>query len=447
MEWNFTYENQEASSFLVYQLEKSEQLDTVGMGMLSNNQIPHILPLLYTQIDEERYLRYAIPGRIPLGDYLEGMVSKERLLKVLLEICDAVEEGQAYMLDSSKLVLEKRYIFTNVSTGEVSLVYLPVFGRETAVELCNFFRKIIFGTQFDSREDCSYIATIINYLNGDVHFIVTDFKKLVQTLLGQRSQPAARPVETPVQKPAAPTPVPVPKPASVPKPAPAPRPVAAPGPATPKPISVPKPSPASVSIPTPEPPKKKGFSLKFPSKKNEKPKKEKPKKEKPKKEKAGTAIPSIPIPGRENRKPEPQGFTEVKAQPAEWGNATRPANFGQTSVLSQEIGQTTVLSGGPQASGAELIRKKNGQSIPLDKSLIRIGTERSFVDYWVSDNTAVSRSHADVISHEGVYYIRDNHSTNHTYVNGAQIPSEQEQMLKDGDQILLGNEPFEFRQR
>ena len=201
MEWNFTYENQEASSFLVYQLEKSEQLDTVGMGMLSNNQIPHILPLLYTQIDEERYLRYAIPGRIPLGDYLEGMVSKERLLKVLLEICDAVEEGQAYMLDSSKLVLDKRYIFTNVSTGEVSLVYLPVFGRETAVELCNFFREIIFGTQFDSREDCSYIATIINYLNGDVHFIVTDFKKLVQTLLGQRSQPAARPVGTPVQKP------------------------------------------------------------------------------------------------------------------------------------------------------------------------------------------------------------------------------------------------------
>ena len=447
MEWNFTYENQEASSFLVYQLEKSEQLDTVGMGMLSNNQIPHILPLLYTQIDEERYLRYAIPGRIPLGDYLEGMVSKERLLKVLLEICDAVEEGQAYMLDSSKLVLDKRYIFTNVSTGEVSLVYLPVFGRETAVELCNFFREIIFGTQFDSREDCSYIATIINYLNGDVHFIVTDFKKLVQTLLGQRSQPAARPVGTPVQKPVAPTPVPVPEPASVPKPAPAPRPAAAPGPATPKPISVPKPSPASVSIPTPEPPKKKGFSLKFPSKKDEKPKKEKPKKEKPKKEKAGTAIPSILIPGRENRKPEPQGFTEVKAQPAEWGNATRPANFGQTSVLSQEIGQTTVLSGGPQASGAELIRKKNGQSIPLDKSLIRIGTERSFVDYWVSDNTAVSRSHADVISHEGVYYIRDNHSTNHTYVNGAQIPSEQEQMLKDGDQILLGNEPFEFRQR
>ena len=37
MEWNFTYENQEASSFLVYKLESDDQLDTLGMGMLSNN--------------------------------------------------------------------------------------------------------------------------------------------------------------------------------------------------------------------------------------------------------------------------------------------------------------------------------------------------------------------------------------------------------------------------
>ena len=119
-------------------------------------------------------------------------------------------------------------------------------------------------------------------------------------------------------------------------------------------------------------------------------------------------------------------------------------------MLSREIGQTTVLSGGAQAdrpAGAELIRKKTGQAIPVDKLLFRIGTEQSFVDYWVSDNTAVSHSHADVINHEGVYYIRDNHSTNHTYVNGMMVPAGQEQILKDGDQILLGNEPFEFRQR
>lgn len=492
MEWNFTYENQEASSFLVYQLEKEEQLDTVGMGMLSNNQIPHILPLLYTQIDEERYLRYAVPSRIPLDNYLEGMVSKDRLLNVLLEICEAVEEGQAYMLDSSKLVLDKRYIFANVSTGEVSLVYLPVFGRETSVELCNFFREIIFGTQFDSREDCSYIATIINYLNGDAHFIVTDFKKLLQTLLGQKSQPAVgRPTtaqspvssaKPPVQRPNGQPPAkPVPKSVAG---KPVPRPSGTPAQHQPqmsvqKPVAIP-PVQKTAAVPQAapvQPQEKKGFSVKFPSKKAETPKAEKPSRQ------AGS--PSIPIPGRENKKaapaapvklaksaksavpakptppkpaamaiprqaPKPQGFTEVKAQPAEWGKSTHSANFGETSVLSREIGQTTVLSGGPQAdrpAGAELIRKKTGQTIPVDKLLFRIGTEQSFVDYWVSDNTAVSHSHAAVINHEGAYYIRDNHSTNHTYVNGMLVSTGQEQILKDGDQILLGNEPFEFRQR
>lgn len=51
------------------------------------------------------------------------------------------------------------------------------------------------------------------------------------------------------------------------------------------------------------------------------------------------------------------------------------------------------------------------------------------------------------MNHEGTYYIRDNHSTNHTYVNGRMVQVDQEERLKDGDQILLGNESFEFKER
>lgn len=473
MKWNFTYENQEASSFLVYRLEPDDQLDSVGMGMLSNNQIPHILPLLYTQIDEERYLRYAVPSRIPLESFLDGMVSKERLLNVLMGICDAVEEGQAYMLDSSMLVLDKRYIFANVSTGEVALVYLPVSGKAAALELSSFFREIMFGTQFDSQEDCSYIATIINYLNGNGHFLVTDFKKLLQTLLDQKSVQAlvketvaaARPISKPVSK-AVLTPKVVSIPKTVPKPTTDAAKVITPTP-MPKPasnsVSAPKPMPipatpaGSVTAPKPQvkvedtkKPEKKGFPFKLPSKKTSE-----------EKQKKTTAVPSMPIPGGKEAKPTPvaipgkvptanQGFTAAKAQPAEWGKATRPASFGETSVLNTEIGVTTVLNTAmtvEEKTGAVLLRKKTGQRIAIDKLLFRIGTERSFVDYWVSDNSAVSHSHADIVNHEGTYYIRDNHSTNHTYVNGKMVQVDQEQILKDGDQILLGNEPFEFKER
>lgn len=397
MEWNFTYENQEASSFLVYQLRKEEQLDTVGMGMLSNNQIPHILPVLYTQINENRYLRYAVPSRIPLDSFLDGMVSRERLLNVLTSICEAIEESQAYMLDSSMLVLDKRYIFANVTTGEVAMVYLPVLEQtKDNFELCDFFKKIMFGTQFDSSEDCSYIATIINQLNKNGNFLVTDFKKMLQTLQNQGAKESHQEkVSMSDQR----------KPREIPRPVPRPKKAAEP----------PKPVPLSpkVEVPTrPEPVfKKPEIQTDADSKKSK-----------------GSVLSVIAVP---NRKYEESGF----------------ANFGETSVLNSDIGQTTVLGSNAEETektSAFLIQKKNGNRIKVDKLLFRIGKEKSFVDYWVSDNTAVSRSHADILNHEGNYYIRDNNSTNHTYLNGTMLTSNQEYSVKNGDQIVLGNEAFEF---
>ena len=38
--------------------------------------------------------------------------------------------------------------------------------------------------------------------------------------------------------------------------------------------------------------------------------------------------------------------------------------------------------------------------------------------YFIGDNTAVSRSHANIITREGRCFILDTNSTNHTYVNG-----------------------------
>ena len=127
----------------------------------------------------------------------------------------------------------------------------------------------------------------------------------------------------------------------------------------------------------------------------------------------------------------------------------QPLNFGETTVLGGgAIGETTVLSAS-KASGRPLspflIRPKNNEKIAVDKPVFRIGKERSYVDYFVGDNTAVSRSHANIVTRDGQYFIMDTNSTNHTYVNGAMIQSNVEAMLNDGDKIRLANEDFEFR--
>lgn len=74
-----------------------------------------------------------------------------------------------------------------------------------------------------------------------------------------------------------------------------------------------------------------------------------------------------------------------------------------------------------------------------------MGKERSYVDYFIGDNTAISRSHADFIIRDGKYYIVDKNSTNHTFVNGIMIQSNVETAITHGDIIRLANEDFEFR--
>lgn len=57
----------------------------------------------------------------------------------------------------------------------------------------------------------------------------------------------------------------------------------------------------------------------------------------------------------------------------------------------------------------------------------------------------VSRSHADIISRSGRYFIMDLNSKNRTFVNGMPIPAQQEVEIHNGDAIRLANEEFEFR--
>ncbi|NLB94917.1 MAG: FHA domain-containing protein [Armatimonadetes bacterium] len=58
----------------------------------------------------------------------------------------------------------------------------------------------------------------------------------------------------------------------------------------------------------------------------------------------------------------------------------------------------------------------------------------------VQDST-VSRRHASVIRQEGGYLIRDEGSSNGTFVNGQRVT---EQLLRPGDEIQVGSTRIRF---
>ena len=129
------------------------------------------------------------------------------------------------------------------------------------------------------------------------------------------------------------------------------------------------------------------------------------------------------------------------------GQPQSSMNFGETTVLNAGMGETTVLgvSSATIENNPHLIRTKNNERIMIDKPVFRIGKEKSFVDYFISDNTAISRGHANIITKDGEYFVQDLNSTNHTYVDGQMIQSNLEVKIAHGTKIKLANEDFEFR--
>ena len=135
--------------------------------------------------------------------------------------------------------------------------------------------------------------------------------------------------------------------------------------------------------------------------------------------------------------------------PSQAVNPSQPArymDFGETTVLSSEMtnGETSVLSS-LQEVKPYLLRKKTGQKVTIEGPVFKIGKEHNYVDYFIADNSAISRSHANIVVKGNDYFIVDTNSKNHTYVNGQMIPSNVETPLTHGSMVKLANEEFEFR--
>lgn len=121
-----------------------------------------------------------------------------------------------------------------------------------------------------------------------------------------------------------------------------------------------------------------------------------------------------------------------------------PVQPGGYPTMPQDdgAGETTLLGGG--MGGAYLIRKKNGEKIPITSQNFAIGKERRRVNYCISDNTSVSRYHVVIMKKGSDYYAADQKSSNFTFVNGVQLSPYQETLLTDRSTLKLSDEEFEF---
>ncbi len=586
----FSYENQGATTYLVYEVNESDEIDSLSLGMLTNNKIQGLAQTLFTQMDETRYIKYNVSSKISVRQFFNGPVNKKRLLGVFNGIVDGLLSAEDYMIDSNAIVLDMDYIFADVSTCEATLICLPISNLEREkTDLGVFFKNIMVNTQFDSTENSDHVAKIFNFLNSSPAFSLADFKLLLEEIhnnenmtqmlsdvkrekevvqtqnvqqnninnqnMQQRqinvqqqavSNPQIQSNQQMQQNPRIqpnkqirqnmlnqqqrqlrqqpPKPMPNNRQMNIPNMNIPNQPVNKKTQAAPQQSNAEKEmslfyllqhySAENAAVYKAQKAAKKAQTqnnivqgnMAMPDTKNKHKKEKMPKPPKGQVQPGGFAVPgmagnngmAVPgmngqqnfaMPGQQNLNiptpqnniqrqntmsqqqpsqqpqvqaeiqnqqiPQPQQVKQPQpSQPSQPLQQPQPEmqgqqmNFGETTNLDMLMrGGTTVLNSSmrpPDMVSPHLIRIKTNENIMIDKPVFRIGKEKSYVDYFVSDNTAVSRSHANIVSRESKYYVMDTNSTNHTYLNGKMIQSNVEVELAHGDKIRLGNEDFEF---
>ena len=538
----FKYENQGASSFLVYQLKEEDVLDNISLNMLTSNKAKGLASTNYMQMDTQRFIRYTITGKITANQFFARPVTKQSFMGIFKGITEAMVSAEEYMLDPACILLDLNQIYTDVSTGETECICLPVENEKEQKDQREFLKSVMFQAQFENPEEGSYVTRILNYLNSIPVFSSLDFLNLLTEMEREEKkgrtplasaakeslqqgvaefgnavanssvggmaasffeQSSLSPAGALQQENAVEEAIPdIPVPDDIPKE---------------ERISLfyllqhynnnrakeymaqqkqlkarkealkkielakkggKKKSAASFNLPggkaktaSAAPKAKKpasgGFSFQVPGKESGK--------DKPGEDLSGIkSLPNAPINSQGNfagnlkvSAPVGAGMNIPKSNPSVAKGTLQPAkpsplfsnqqeavgnggrNFGDTTVLHSGFrGEETSVLNYTKAPDTPkqpyLLRIKNGERIPITGSIFRLGKEEKFVDYVIHDNEAISRSHANIISRNGQYFLQDNNSTNHSFLNGQQCVSNVELPLQDKASIRLGNEEFQF---
>lgn len=179
----FQCEKQGANTYMVYELSEKEEVDSLSLGMLLNNRIRGLAQVIYGQMDDVQCLRYNISSKTSLSQYLTGVLNRERILKIFRLVTETILEAEEYMIEPSSILLSPEHVFVDSQTGETALICLPLMNIE-GTDVSAFFKNIMFGSNaiFDSRENCDYVARIINHLNSAETFSLVNFRGLLMEL-------------------------------------------------------------------------------------------------------------------------------------------------------------------------------------------------------------------------------------------------------------------------
>ena len=394
-----------------YVLDQTDIIDEkVDKGV--SGKFPQIIPCRLEEKDNQREFIYEIGNKVQLTEFLKKEINKKQMLTLLYNLLSGLEAFGMNMISLSYVAKDIQYVFV---APESLNVYFIVAGVDKEItdlnEVRNFVKDVICNAHYFEMDRDNYVARLITFTNKLGTFSVGDMKEFVNQLLidmGIHIEEEKKKTEKKEEKTANDKVSRIgvmQNNAKMAQPG-----VSAGGSVPPMPNRQVPPMPNGQSMPGRPMPMQMGPDGK-PMNGQPMPGRPMPMQMGPDGKPIVPPIPNRPSPSMPEKKPEAAPVPPVEEKK-------------------------------PQVPVPYLLRIATNEKIYINKPEFSIGRSATKADYTVTDNSDVSRIHCIIERKNGVSYIRDNASTNGTFVNGQNIAGQENVFLTNNARVSLGDEGF-----
>ena len=407
-----------------YVLDQTDIIDEkVDKGV--SGKFPQIIPCRLEEKDNQREFIYEIGNKVQLTEFLKKEINKKQMLTLLYNLLSGLEAFGMNMISLSYVAKDIQYVFV---APESLNVYFIVAGVDKEItdlnEVRNFVKDVICNAHYFEMDRDNYVARLITFTNKLGTFSVGDMKEFVNQLLidmgihiEEEKKKTEKKEEKTVNDKVSRIGV-MQNNAKMVQPGASVR-----GSVPPMPNRQVPPMPNGQPMPGRPMPMQMGPDGK-PMNGRPMPGRPMPMQMGPDGKPIVPPIPNRPASSMPEKKPE--------AAPVPPMPEKKPEAAPVPPVEEKK----------PQVPVPYLLRIATNEKIYINKPEFSIGRSATKADYTVTDNSDVSRIHCIIERKNGVSYIRDNASTNGTFVNGQNIAGQKNVFLTNNAKVSLGDEGF-----
>lgn len=137
--------------------------------------------------------------------------------------------------------------------------------------------------------------------------------------------------------------------------------------------------------------------------------------------------------------------SKVETEEKKGTGSTVELTGGMNVVKDSDSEVAAAVSKGVPKSMPYIVRVNTGERVMINKAVFKIGKAGRGVDYHVGGNGAISKVHIIIYQREDGCYLKDNKTTNGTYLNGQRLDDNGEMKLSNDAMISIGGEDFIFK--